>query len=94
MAFRASRGPRLDSYRLRRTVSIDDMVNIKRTLMRVCTVLNNSLYLASGGRVMRKRFGACLRCRSVWMGTVYSAARGAPSRAHVSIHGGAIACSS
>ena len=30
------------------------MVNIHRTPMRACTALNNSLYLASGGRVMRK----------------------------------------
>ena len=30
------------------------MVNIQRTLMRACTALNNSLYLASGGRAMHK----------------------------------------
>ena len=55
MAFGVSRRPRLDNYRLRRTVSIDDMVNIHRTPMRACTALNNSLYLAGpGGRVMRK----------------------------------------
>jgi hypothetical protein len=30
------------------------MVNIQRTLMRACTALNNGLYLASGGRVMRE----------------------------------------
>ena len=29
-------------------------VNIQRTLMRACTALNNSLYVASVGRVMRK----------------------------------------
>ena len=53
MAFGASRRQRLDNYQLRRTVSIDDMVSIQRTLMCACTALNNSLYLASG-RVMRK----------------------------------------
>jgi hypothetical protein len=35
-------------------LSIDDMVNIERTLMCACTALNNGLYLASGGRVKRK----------------------------------------
>ncbi len=30
------------------------MVNIQQTLMRACTALSNSLYLASGRRVMRK----------------------------------------
>jgi hypothetical protein len=34
MGFGASRTPRLDNYRLRRTVSIDDMINIQSTLMR------------------------------------------------------------
>ena len=50
----ASRTPRLDNHRLRRTVSIDDMVNIQRTLMRAGTALNNSLYLASVVRKMGK----------------------------------------
>jgi len=54
MAFGASRRQRLDNYRLRRTVSIDDMVSIQRTLMRAGTALNNSLYVASVGRVMGK----------------------------------------
>jgi hypothetical protein len=49
MAFGASRRQRLDNYRLRRTVSIDDMVSIQRTLMRAGTALNNSLCVASVG---------------------------------------------
>jgi hypothetical protein len=31
-------------------LSIDDMVNIQRTLLPACTALNNGLYLASGGQ--------------------------------------------
>jgi hypothetical protein len=37
----ASRTPRLDNYRLRRNVSIDDMLNIQSTLMHAGTALNN-----------------------------------------------------
>jgi hypothetical protein len=46
----ASRTPRLDNYRLRRNVSIDDMLNIQSTLMSAGTALKTALPQAANRR--------------------------------------------